>query len=114
MKINQKNILIYWDKSKKYFIYGIPIIIVIFFYTVGILKNSFSSANDLGVFGDFIGGALGGILNFIGYLALLYTILMQREDLGISREELKLTREEMVKQREEMEDQKKLLKKQIN
>lgn len=37
--------------------------------------------DDWGTFGDFIGGTLNPILSFFGFMALLYTVRMQRKQL---------------------------------
>lgn len=46
-------------------------------------------------FGDFIGGTLSSIFSFLTFLAILYTLHLQREELGLNREELRLSREEL-------------------
>lgn len=43
-------------------------------------------------FGDFIGGTLNPILAFLAFLALLYTIKIQSDELSATREELKESR----------------------
>lgn len=53
------------------------------------IKNNFSDkADDWGAFGDYIGGALSPILAFASFMALLYTIRLQSEELKATREEL--------------------------
>lgn len=44
---------------------------------------------DWGPFGDFFGGVLNPILGFFSFLALLYTIHIQQQELRLTRRELK-------------------------
>ena len=53
-----------------------------------------SNVEHFGQFGDFIGGTLNPILAFLSFMALLYTIKIQMDELKLSREELEATREE--------------------
>ncbi len=50
-----------------------------------------------GQFGDFVGGTLNSIFSFFTFLAILYTLHLQREELRLNRDELKLNREELIK-----------------
>lgn len=54
-----------------------------------------ASPDHFGQFGDFIGGTLNPILAFLSFMALLYTIKIQTDELKLSREELEATREEL-------------------
>lgn len=67
-----------------------------------ILEQPFSG---LGEFGDFVGGFANPMLALLGYLALLYTILLQRDELSLSREELKMTRQELERSASALEAQ---------
>lgn len=49
-----------------------------------------------GQFGDFFGGSLNPFLAFLSFIALLYTIILQTDELATSREELELTRDELA------------------
>lgn len=48
-----------------------------------------------GQFGDYLGGLLNPVLSFFGLLALLYTILLQQEELAYTREEMAATKKEL-------------------
>lgn len=48
-----------------------------------------SRAEALGMSGDFLGGVLNPILSFFSFLALLFTLRMQRKELNATMEELK-------------------------
>lgn len=61
-------------------------------------------------FGDFIGGTLNPILAFLSFMALLYTIKIQTDELKLSREELESTREELKASRIAQQEQSKSLK----
>ena len=54
-----------------------------------------SNVEHFGQFGDFIGATLNPILAFLSFMALLYTIKIQMDELKLSREELEATREEL-------------------
>ncbi|TGL04987.1 hypothetical protein EHQ43_10100 [Leptospira bouyouniensis] len=56
-------------------------------------------------FGDFVGGTLSSIFSFLTFLAILYTLHLQREELGLNREELRLSREELKIANKEAGDQ---------
>jgi hypothetical protein len=73
---------------KEYGVYPV-FIIVVFIFVVDIFILYFSTfgftlgddKGDWGTFGDFIGGTLNPILSFFGFIALLYTVRMQRKQL---------------------------------
>ncbi len=51
-----------------------------------------ADTEHFGQFGDFIGGTLNPILAFLSFMALLYTIKIQTDELKLSREELEGSR----------------------
>jgi Putative phage abortive infection protein len=61
--------------------------------------------STFGEFGDFVGGLANPALALMGYLALLYTIVLQQRELGLSRKELELTRLELSKSSLALESQ---------
>ncbi|MCT7537266.1 putative phage abortive infection protein [Aliarcobacter butzleri] len=69
-----------------------------------------SNVEHFGQFGDFIGGTLNPILAFLSFMALLYTIKIQTDELKLSREELKATREELKGSRIAQQEQSESLK----
>ena len=51
--------------------------------------NGFSSINgDWGDFGGYFGGVVSPTFSFIGFLALLYTIFLQRSEIQLTKSEL--------------------------
>lgn len=70
------------------------------------------TAAGKGQWGDFFGGMLNPILSFLAFVGLLYTILLQQKELGLSREELRLTRKELANSAKALGDQNLSLKKQ--
>lgn len=72
-------------------------IVSVFGYYKHIFHNFEINANveHFGQFGDFIGGTLNPILAFLSFMALLYTIKIQTDELKLSREELEATRKEL-------------------
>lgn len=69
-----------------------------------------ASPDHFGQFGDFIGGTLNPILAFLSFMALLYTIKIQTDELKLSREELEATREELKESRIAQQEQSESLK----
>jgi hypothetical protein len=61
--------------------------------------------NDRSVFGDMFGGA-SALFSAFAFGGLIFTIVLQRDELQLQREELALTREELALTREEMKGQK--------
>ncbi|CAE14672.1 unnamed protein product [Leptospira phage LE1] len=68
-------------------------------FVFGYYKHNFpflTDDNELWAqFGDFVGGTLSSIFSFLTFLAILYTLHLQREELGLNREELRLNRKEL-------------------
>lgn len=64
--------------------------------------NAFKS---FGEFGDFVGGVANPLLALLGFLALLYTIRLQLNELSLSRDELRLTRSELKRSASALEMQ---------
>ncbi|MGB7403506.1 MAG: putative phage abortive infection protein [Arcobacter sp.] len=69
-----------------------------------------ADTEHFGQFGDFIGGTLNPILAFLSFMALLYTIKIQMDELKLSREEVEATREELKESRIAQQEQSKSLK----
>lgn len=55
-----------------------------------------TTVDDWGSVGDFFGGMLNPVFAFASFIALLYTIRIQREELTLTRDELKETRRELA------------------
>lgn len=67
-----------------------------YFYFFG--EAPIVARNELwGQFGDFVGGVLNPLFALLAFGALLYTIILTHEELGLTRNELKLTRTELSK-----------------
>lgn len=65
-------------------------------YSISFKDFSFiADTEKFGQFGDFVGGTLNPILAFLSFMALLYTIKIQTDELKLSREELEATRKEL-------------------
>ncbi len=89
----------------------IIIIAVIGYYKI-IFSNYTIDANTehFGQFGDYVGGTLNPILAFLSFIALLYTIKIQTDELKLSREELEQTSEELRESRIAQQEQSESLK----
>lgn len=64
-------------------------------------------------FGDFVGGTLSSIFSFFTFIAILYTVNLQREELSLTREELRLNRVEMQTANQEAEKQTQIARNQL-
>ncbi len=70
-----------------------------------IVHFSVSSVDVKAMWGDFFGGTLNPLFTLLTFLALIYTIILQRNELALSRNELELTRKEVAKSSEALNDQ---------
>lgn len=64
---------------------------------------------DRGTIGDMF-GTINSLFSGLAFAAIIYTILLQKNELGLQREELVLTRAELRGQKETMQAQSELLK----
>ena len=86
--------------TKKH-IYLAIIVIVILWFSIPILSNYFfsNSLKNSAELGDSF-GMVNSLFSALAFLLLIYTSLMQKEELELQREELKLTRQELKKSAE--------------
>ncbi|MGB4497226.1 MAG: putative phage abortive infection protein [Methylococcaceae bacterium] len=68
---------------KNLFWYGVGFASTILIFVFGLYFYKFhaplsNDADKWGVFGDFVGGTLNPLLSFFGFIALLYTVIIQR------------------------------------
>ncbi|RED53481.1 putative phage abortive infection protein [Aestuariispira insulae] len=61
----------------------------------------FDDIGKAGLFGDSF-GILNSLFSGLAFVGIVYTILLQKQELGYQREELALTRKELMLSREEM------------
>lgn len=88
---NKKVKLNWWQKA-------IPTLLLLGLLSIPInLYFNGGGPENRGQWGDFVGGTINPILTFVTFLALIYTIILQRNELTLSRRELKLTRKEVRK-----------------
>ncbi|WP_303181739.1 putative phage abortive infection protein [uncultured Butyricimonas sp.] len=73
--------------------------------------NCLINETERGTFGDQF-GAVNALFSGLAFAGLIYTILLQHEELGLQRQELADTREELKGQKEEAEKQNAIMKKQ--
>lgn len=76
------------------------LVLALCFITYWMLKDS----TDRGTFGDMFGSA-NAIFSGLAFAGLIYTILLQKEELGLQRTELKETRNEFHIQNETLKKQ---------
>jgi uncharacterized membrane protein len=102
------------DKSYKFlpknllviFLIGAAAVIAVFGLYFSQFHSQFSNENsNWGTFGDFVGGTLNPLLSFLGLLALLLTVAMQRDELEKTHEVLD---KQLAAQVEQLENAKKV------
>lgn len=96
-EIYQDNKILFWV------IIGF-ITFVFFFY--------FFPIDELNNFGDYFGGVLNPILAFISFIAILWTVALQRHSIKLQKDELEETRKELSGSRKAQELQAKLFEQQ--
>lgn len=106
--------------NNRFYIY-VALFISSIVYTFAFLAISEFSFQELGTFGDFIGGSLNPALSFLSFLILITTINLQiksldnsQQQLDLTRQELELTRQELAKSAAAQEESAKALKIQNN
>lgn len=100
MKINIKNLL-----------YSAIIFISVFIIYYCVVRFFYPNIENSGQFGDTFGG-VNAIFSGLAFFGIIYTILLQREELGLQRKELKLTRKELERAAEAQEKSQEALSKQ--
>ena len=93
-----------------------PIILTIIFASIFlvyffVVRHFLPDWTASGQFGDMFGG-LNTFFSGLAFLGIIYTIFLQREELGLQRKELELTREELKRTAEAQEKSEKALSKQ--
>jgi hypothetical protein len=87
-------------KPTNVFIIMIFVVIVIWYLSFYLLKDS----PDRGTFGDMFGG-INALFSGLAFAGLIYTILLQREELELQRNELKETKDEFKTQNKTLKRQ---------
>ena len=76
---------------KKIYIVMFVAVLVVTYIALVVCYNP-TSKDELGTLGDFVGGMLNPILAFASFMALLYTIKLQVDELKLTRDELSQSR----------------------
>ena len=97
-------------KTRKVFIL-ITLLVIIVTVSYGVIVWCFILPGDRGVFGDMF-GALTALFSGLAFAGIIFTILLQKEELELQRQELKLTRKEFELTRQEFIGQNVTLRKQ--
>lgn len=87
---------------------AIFIILVLYGISWWGINHFIPSTNDRGLFGDKF-GAVNALFSGLAFAGLIYTIILQKDELSLQREELKQTREEMKQQTMQFEEQNKII-----
>lgn len=78
---------------KNIYIVGVVAVLLIVAYIAFVVHyNTTSQVVELGTLGDYVGGMLNPILAFASFMALLYTIKLQVDELKLTRDELSQSR----------------------
>lgn len=67
-----------------------------------------------GQFGDFIGGLLNPLFAVMTFAAILYTVLVQREELALQRTELRISNETLISTQAELAQSRRIANEQVN
>lgn len=97
-------------KTKNIFLI-VPVLIAVFAIYFLVVKYFYPDMETRSQFGDMFGGA-SALFSGLAFVGIIYTILLQREDLNLQRKELELTREELKRTAEAQEKAEKALSKQ--
>ncbi len=98
MKKNKKT------KEQRFFEISLWIIILLVLSYVLIVNGLYPKLEDRALFGDMFGG-LGALFSGFAFMGLIYTIILQREDLKLTRKELAKTAEAQQKSEEALREQ---------
>ena len=102
------------EHNEKYkpLIISFIIIILVWVSSFLILKYFVSESNDRGTFGDSF-GAINSLFSGLALAGIIYTIFLQRKELGLQRLELMETRKELKRSADAQENSEKALTEQI-
>lgn len=95
---------------KQYIIFIIAFFFILIIYLLSWICIDYFIADpqNRGTFGDKF-GAVNALFSGLAFAGLIYTIILQRDELSLQREELKQTREEMKQQTMQFEEQNKII-----
>ena len=96
-------------KKHNWFWVAIILVGLLWLFNAFIYPLFVPSLNDRALNGDAF-GSVNALFSGLAFVGLIYTILMQREELALQRNELRLQREEMKESRGELELQNKIQK----
>jgi hypothetical protein len=85
------------------------VVLLIYFIVELAIYFTFKDWSTRGTFGDSF-GAINALFSGLAFSGLIFTIFLQKEELGLQREELKMTRNELKGQKEEFHIQNETLK----
>lgn len=86
---------------KQFYILASVLVVILWLSAPFALSYIFSTWAERGQFGDLF-GSVNALFSGLAFVALIYTIHLQRQELSLQRMELKLQREEMVASRGEL------------
>lgn len=97
---------------RHYWIISLSVIALIIIVIIGLISNASTNPSELGARGDFFGGIVNPFVASASFLALIYTIHVQLQQLEANKIELELTREELKSTRKATENSASALEKQ--
>lgn len=95
-------------KQHKIFINSFFIILIIYSLSWICIDYFIADPQIRGTFGDKF-GAVNALFSGLAFAGLIYTIILQKDELSLQRKELKQTREEMKQQTMQFEEQNKII-----
>jgi hypothetical protein len=85
------------DKSRISLLIGlIAVVIIAWGASTAIIMFSLDSWSDRGTFGDLF-GSINALFSGLAFAGLLYTIILQKQDLNLQKKEIALNRTELKK-----------------
>ena len=99
------------DESYSSFYIVSGIIIIVWFTSFFIIKNIYPNETERGAFGDSF-GSINALFSGIALAGIIYTMHLQRKELGLQRKELRENRKELARTAKAQENSEKSQRKQ--
>jgi len=93
--------------------YSLSLVLIFLFFVLYFfgVRHFYPIIEERAYFGDMFGG-ISALLSGLAFLGVIYTVLLQREELQLQRKELELTRNELERTAEAQEKSERALSKQ--
>jgi uncharacterized membrane protein YedE/YeeE len=106
----KKNIIKIIKNNKRYILLIFILLLILVGYFLSV-RFFYPELSDRGFFGDMFGG-ISAVFSGLAFIGIIYTIVLQREELQLQRKELELTRKELKRSAQAQEKSERALSKQ--